>query len=100
MDQTPITLPSRSSLLLAANLFRKLGLRYILIATHGQLQGLLTKTDVVVALNHAAEDDEMIEAREEGGAMSRRLLDLDGDSSDITDAADERDELGERLGEY
>lgn len=92
MDQTPITLPSRASLLLAANLFRKLGLRYILIATHGQLQGLLTKTDVVVALNKAVEEDDMIEAREDGGSLSRRLLDLDGESSDITDAADDRDD--------
>lgn len=51
MDRTPITLPQRSSLQLAINLFQKLGLRYILFATHGQLQGLLTKKDAAFAMN-------------------------------------------------
>lgn len=51
MDQTPITLPQRSSLQLTMNLFQKLGLRYILLATHGQLQGLLTKKDAAFAMN-------------------------------------------------
>lgn len=51
MDTTPITLPARCSLSLAANLFQKLGLRYILFATHGTLQGLLTKKDLFFILN-------------------------------------------------
>lgn len=51
MDQTPITLPQRSSLQLAMSLFQKLGLRYILFSTHGQLQGLLTKKDAAFAMN-------------------------------------------------
>lgn len=51
MDQTPITLPQRSSLQLVMSLFQKLGLRYILFSTHGQLQGLLTKKDAAFAMN-------------------------------------------------
>lgn len=51
MDQTPITLPQRSSLQLAMSLFQKLGLRYILFSTHGQLQGLLTKKDAAFVMN-------------------------------------------------
>jgi chloride channel 3/4/5 len=43
MDQTPITLPSQSNLLLTANYFQKLGLRYVLFSDRGVLQGLLTK---------------------------------------------------------
>jgi chloride channel 3/4/5 len=55
MDHTPITLPSNSSLSLAANLFQKLGLRYVLFAKHGQLQGLLTKKDVFFIMNASEE---------------------------------------------
>ena len=51
MDQTPITLPQQSSLQLTITLFQKLGLRYILFSTHGQLQGLLTKKDAAFAVN-------------------------------------------------
>jgi chloride channel 3/4/5 len=51
MDQTPITLSPKSSLMLVANLFQKLGLRYVLFATHGLLQGVLTKKDVYFVLN-------------------------------------------------
>jgi chloride channel 3/4/5 len=55
MDQTPITLPSRASLLLTANYFQKLGLRYVLFSDRGVLQGLLTKEDVWYVLNGAEE---------------------------------------------
>ncbi|RFU29994.1 hypothetical protein B7463_g6370, partial [Scytalidium lignicola] len=55
MDQTPITLPSRSNLLLTANYFQRLGLRYILFVDKGVLQGLLTKKDVGYILNGAEE---------------------------------------------
>jgi chloride channel 3/4/5 len=51
MDHTPFTLPRGSSLSLTATLFQKLGLRYILFAQHGLLQGLLTKKDVFFILN-------------------------------------------------
>jgi len=55
MDQTPITLPAKSSLQLTANYFQKLGLRYILFSSRGVLQGLLTKKDVWYVLNGAEE---------------------------------------------
>jgi chloride channel 3/4/5 len=55
MDQTPITLPSKSSLQLTVNYFQKLGLRYILFSSRGVLQGLLTKKDVWYVLNGAEE---------------------------------------------
>ena len=37
-------------------LFQKLGLRYILFSTHGQLQGLLTKKDAAFAVNSEGGD--------------------------------------------
>jgi chloride channel 3/4/5 len=53
MDQTPITLPAKSSLQLTVNYFQKLGLRYILFSSRGVLQGILTKKDVWYVLNGA-----------------------------------------------
>lgn len=55
MDQTPLTLPSRTNLHLAVSYFQKLGLRYVLFTDRGVLQGLLTKTDVWYVLNGAEE---------------------------------------------
>ncbi|ERS96380.1 hypothetical protein HMPREF1624_07290 [Sporothrix schenckii ATCC 58251] len=55
MDQTPLTLPSRSRLHLVVNYFQKLGLRYVLFSDRGVLQGLLTKKDVWYVLNGAEE---------------------------------------------
>ncbi|PSR94580.1 chloride channel [Coniella lustricola] len=55
MDQTPITLPSMTSLHLAVTYFQKLGLRYVLFSDRGALQGLLTKKDVWYVLNGAEE---------------------------------------------
>ncbi|MBE3111333.1 MAG: chloride channel protein, partial [Acidobacteria bacterium] len=46
MDQTPLTLPSRSEMHLAVSYFRKLGLRYVLFVDAGAMVGLLTKKDV------------------------------------------------------
>lgn len=56
MDQTPLTLPSRSNLLLTANYFQKLGLRYVIFSDRGVLVGLLTKKDVWYILNGAEEN--------------------------------------------
>ncbi|TGZ83274.1 hypothetical protein EX30DRAFT_329364 [Ascodesmis nigricans] len=97
MDQTPITLPMNSSLNLAATLFQKLGLRYILFARHGILQGLLTKKDVYFVLN--SEEVEPREGREEGrgllapGGGMRGLGDED-DQSSIGSGGEERGLLG------
>lgn len=55
MDQTPLTLPSHSTLHLVASYFQKLGLRYVLFSDRGVLQGLLTKKDVWYVLNGAEE---------------------------------------------
>lgn len=55
MDQTPLTLSSRTPLHLVVAYFQKLGLRYVLFADRGVLQGILTKKDVWYVLNGADE---------------------------------------------
>jgi chloride channel 3/4/5 len=55
MDQTPLTLPSRSSLHLAVSYFQRLGVRYVLFSDRGVLQGLLTKKDCWHVLNGVEE---------------------------------------------
>lgn len=55
MDQTPITLPSRSSLQLTNDMFQRLGLRYVVFAERGVLKGLLTKKDLWYVLNGEGE---------------------------------------------
>ncbi|EJT74293.1 chloride channel protein 5 [Gaeumannomyces tritici R3-111a-1] len=93
MDQTPLTLSSRSSLHLAVSYFQKLGLRYILFSDRGALQGLLTKKDVWYVLNGAEETrrtsrlprDAGVETgitREDGDGEHRGLLRGDEDSRD------------------
>ncbi|OWP01000.1 chloride channel [Marssonina coronariae] len=92
MDQTPLTLPARSNLLLTANYFQKLGLRYVLFSDRGVLQGILTKKDVWYVLNGAEETmrnlgaDGMPEnmglTREGNEGEERGLLGRDGDSVD------------------
>lgn len=51
MDQTPITLSSRSSLQLTNDMFQKIGLRYIAFVDRGVLAGLMTKKDLWFVLN-------------------------------------------------
>ncbi|KAJ6155361.1 hypothetical protein N7470_005927 [Penicillium chermesinum] len=51
MDQTPITLNSNISFLVVMRMFQRLGLRYVIFANKGILQGLLTKKDVWAVLN-------------------------------------------------
>lgn len=92
MDQTPLTLPSRSNLLLTANYFQKLGLRYVLFSDKGVLQGILTKKDVWYVLNGAEETRRTMGgdgmniptglARENGEGEERGLLNNDGESID------------------
>jgi chloride channel 3/4/5 len=91
MDQTPLTLPSRSNLLLTANYFQKLGLRYVLFSDRGVLQGILTKKDVWYVLNGAEETRRTMGtdvttglAREDGEGEERGLLNNDGESVDTT----------------
>ncbi|CAG8728961.1 15483_t:CDS:10, partial [Dentiscutata erythropus] len=47
MDQTPITISPKFPMEMTIELFRKMGLRYILVTQHGQLLGLITKKDVL-----------------------------------------------------
>ncbi|KAK3340161.1 chloride channel [Neurospora tetraspora] len=92
MDQTPLTLPGRSPLHLAVSYFQKLGVRYVLFAERGVLQGLLTRKDVWHVMNGAEERVRDADAdtddgggrgngrmgggrgREEGGGESAGLL--------------------------
>lgn len=98
MDQTPLTLPSRSNLLLTANYFQKLGLRYVLFSDRGVLQGLLTKKDVWYVLNGAEEtrrtmgaDDTMTGITREGGQGEEEgLLGADDLNTPISPDADHR----------
>ncbi|PQE21616.1 voltage gated chloride channel protein [Rutstroemia sp. NJR-2017a WRK4] len=101
MDQTPITLPSRSNLLLTANYFQKLGLRYMLFCDRGVLQGFLTKKDVWYILNGAEETrrsnrqdgvglDDTGLTREEGRGEHRGLL--HGDDEDVIPLTPARDD--------
>ncbi|KAK6543851.1 hypothetical protein TWF694_000578 [Orbilia ellipsospora] len=60
MDHTPMTLPARSSLMLATSLFQDLGLRYLLFAYHGQLQGLMTKKDAWFILNSVKDEKQFV----------------------------------------
>ena len=55
MDQTPITLSSRSSLQLTNDMFQRLGLRYIAFVDRGVLAGLMTKKDLWFVLNEGEE---------------------------------------------
>ena len=77
MDQTPITLSGKSSLQLTANMFQKLGLRYVMFCDRGMLQGLLTKKDVWYVLNGAEEGRQALGTgvtREDGTGEERGLL--------------------------
>ena len=58
MDQTPITLNSKSTFQLTVDMFLKLGLKYVLFLDRGSLQGLLTKKDVWYVLNSLEEEGE------------------------------------------
>ncbi|QIX00352.1 hypothetical protein AMS68_005869 [Peltaster fructicola] len=56
MDQTPITLSSKSGLQLTSDMFQKLGLRYIVLVDRGRLAGLMTKKDLWLVLNEGDTD--------------------------------------------
>ncbi|KAM0515802.1 hypothetical protein ACHAPE_005881 [Trichoderma viride] len=103
MDQTPLTLPSRTSLHLVVSYFQKLGLRYMLFTDRGVLQGLLTKKDIWYVLNGADETrrtatdysapirtgarirEQESGIMDEGGDEEQRGLLRPGDDADDTD---------------
>ena len=68
-ELNPMTLSWESSLQLAASMFSKLGLRFIIFTHKGQLRGLLTRKDVWLLLNSLDTD------------MSSSVNDLLGESS-------------------
>ncbi len=93
MDQTPITLNSKSSLQLTVSLFQKLGLRYVLFCEKGVLQGLWTKKDVWYVLNAPKDVQHSMGIgviREDGRGEERALLGRDGDTEAIPSPVDER----------
>lgn len=96
MDHTPITLSAKSTLQLAADLFLKLGLRYVLFCDRGTLMGLLTKKDLWYVLEGG------IDRRGEQGVPDRSDAALSGvvderehliGSNDDLDTASERDHV-------
>ena len=94
MDQTPLTLPSRSSLHLAVSYFQKLGVRYVLFSDRGVLQGLLTKKDCWYVLNGVEETRRTGAAA--GGAVdgTRGVNILGGNAGTDATAGEENDLLG------
>jgi chloride channel 3/4/5 len=98
MDQTPITLSSRSTLQLASDMFQKLGLRYVIFCDRGLLAGLLTKKDLWYVLNEGEDGrigsgigvlrEEVTGQEDERGLLNRRGSDEgfpeDRDISDAT----------------
>ena len=94
MDQTPITLNSRSSLQLTVSMFQKLGLRYVLFCDKGSLRGLLTKKDMWYILDgsgdnapRAGENEGTL--REESRGEARGLLNPE-DTAGFESPVDER----------
>jgi chloride channel 3/4/5 len=96
MDQTPLTLPAHTRLHLVVAYFQKLGLRYVLFADRGALQGILTKKDVWYALNGAdetrrtaaiPEDEHLRGTGEDGRGLLRRDNDDDEEEEDDRDRA-------------
>ncbi|KAL7947358.1 chloride channel [Trichoderma barbatum] len=90
MDQTPLTLPSRTPLHLVVSYFQKLGLRYMLFTDRGVLQGLLTKKDIWYVLNGADETRRTIGL----SASSRSGSGARGQESGIMDEGRDEEQRG------
>lgn len=81
MDQTPLTLSSRTSLHLVVSYFQKLGLRYVLFSDRGILQGLLTKKDVWYVL-HGAEETRRTSGIPHASGVQTGVTREDGDNEE------------------
>ncbi|KAL7798036.1 chloride channel [Trichoderma ceciliae] len=90
MDQTPLTLPSHTSLHLIVSYFQKLGLRYMLFTDHGALQGLLTKKDIWYVLNGADETRRTTGLSASAGTGSRAR----GQESGVIDEGRDEEQRG------
>lgn len=91
MDQTPLTLPSRTRLHLVVSYFQKLGLRYVLFSDRGVLQGLLTKKDVWYVLN-GAEETRRTTAGGPGGSGAMRGAARSGPDETLLVSSDDEGE--------
>lgn len=96
-ELAPITLSWESSLQLAASMFRKLGLRFILFTNRGELKGMLTRKDVWQMLNSIETDPANVDLLSESSQYARgRLMDsiaysLRGSEDEIGLLMDEED---------
>ncbi|CAG8565857.1 9338_t:CDS:10 [Diversispora eburnea] len=64
MDQTPITISHKFPMEMVIEIFRKMGLRYVLVTKNGQLLGLITKKSVLrhlAAIHHPVNSDDFNE---------------------------------------
>ncbi|KAI8626832.1 chloride channel [Xylariaceae sp. FL1651] len=95
MDQTPLTLPSRSSLHLAVSYFQKLGVRYVLFSDRGVLQGLLTKKDCWYVLN-GVEETRRTGAAAAAGMHGVRSTGIRGNGGDAVAEGEDNGLLGDR----
>jgi chloride channel 3/4/5 len=73
MDQTPITLSSRTSFQLTKDMFEKLGLRYVVFTDRGALAGLMTKKDLWYVLNEG--DVARVAGAQQGSGRLREEVD-------------------------
>ncbi|KAK6067676.1 voltage gated chloride channel [Seiridium cupressi] len=94
MEQTPLTLPSRSSLHLAVSYFQKLGVRYVLFTERGGLVGLLTKKDCWFVLNGAEES-----RKDRGDAVGAGIGGRLGRTREEGEGVEERGLLGRESGD-
>jgi len=96
MDQTPITLSSRSGFQLTVNMFQRLGLRYVIFADRGLLAGLLTKKDVWYVLNEGdvARGEAGATAGTGGGVLREET---EGEERGLLVNRDEDDETDSRI---
>ena len=95
MDQTPITLNSKSTLHLTIDMFQKLGLKYVLFCDRGILQGLLTKKDIWYVLNNPEEFRQ--ETSDEDFNARRRNQDRESEERGLLSAITIMDETRESI---
>ena len=93
MDQTPITLSSRSSFQLAYSLFLKLGLRYVIFVDNGKLKGVMSKKDAWRLMDRSTTDEFETDEEERNRANSHEAGEGEAESSGLLahDVQDERD---------
>ena len=91
MDQTPITLSSRTSFQMTYSLFLKLGLRYVIFADNGRLKGVLTKKDAWHILDGDMSEDVGLDSQRRRAEVTHSAGEGEAESSGLLvhDAQDE-----------